>query len=215
MLIIGIIKDSFLNYKTVSIMHLYLRLKYWINKQWIKIRSYCLYPLFYKSDISVRFKGVDLLVGPEMIEIGRGSIFDKYLYLTAWSRFCKDKQKPIIIIGRDCNFGAYNHLTAINQIIIGDNCLTGKWVTISDNDHGTTSIDDLRIRPQDRKVVSKGGIIIGKNVWIGDKATILGGVSIGDGAVIAANAVVTKDVPPYSVVGGIPAKVIKSNISVE
>ena len=54
-------------------------------------------------------------------------------------------------------------------------------------------------------------MVIGNDVWIGDKATILPGVTIGDGAVVAANAVVTKDVPPYSIVGGNPARVIKSN----
>ena len=60
-----------------------------------------------------------------------------------------------------------------------------------------------------RFVTSKGPVIIGNNVWIGDKATVLPNVTIGDGAVIAANAVVTKDVPPYSIVAGNPAKVIK------
>ena len=62
-----------------------------------------------------------------------------------------------------------------------------------------------------RPTTSKGRVVIGNNVWIGDKATILPGVTIGDGAIIAANAVVTKDVPQYSVVGGNPAKVIKIN----
>ena len=60
-----------------------------------------------------------------------------------------------------------------------------------------------------RSVMSKGPVIIGNDVWIGDKATILPGVTIGDGAVIAANAVVTKDVPAYSVVAGNPAKIVK------
>ena len=50
----------------------------------------------------------------------------------------------------------------------------------------------------------------GRNVWIGDKATVLPNVTIGDGAIIAANAVVAKDVPPYSVVAGCPAKVVKT-----
>lgn len=58
-------------------------------------------------------------------------------------------------------------------------------------------------------VTSKGPVIIGSNVWFGDKATILPNVTIGDGAVIAANSVVTKDVPAYSVVAGNPAKIIK------
>lgn len=56
---------------------------------------------------------------------------------------------------------------------------------------------------------SKGDVTIGDNVWIGDKATVLPGVTIGDGAVIAANTVVTHDVPAYSVVGGNPARIIK------
>jgi acetyltransferase-like isoleucine patch superfamily enzyme len=56
---------------------------------------------------------------------------------------------------------------------------------------------------------SKGDVIIGNDVWIGFGCTILSGVKIGDGAVVAARSVVTKDVPPYAIVGGVPAKVIK------
>jgi acetyltransferase-like isoleucine patch superfamily enzyme len=56
---------------------------------------------------------------------------------------------------------------------------------------------------------SRGPTIIGNDVWVGYRVTILSGVKIGDGAVLAAGAVVTKDVPPYSIVGGNPAKVIK------
>ena len=82
-------------------------------------------------------------------------------------------------------------------------------MTISDNNHGSTDFDTLHEVSVNRKLYTKGPVIIGNNVWIGDKATILGGVTIGDGAVIAANAVVTKDVPAYSVVGGNPARVIK------
>lgn len=57
--------------------------------------------------------------------------------------------------------------------------------------------------------------MIGNDVWIGTRATILDGVKIGDGAVIAAGAVVTKDVPPYAIVGGVPAKIIKYRFSEE
>ena len=56
---------------------------------------------------------------------------------------------------------------------------------------------------------NKGGIIIGNDVWIGFEAVILAGVTIGDGAIIGTQAVVTKDVPPYTIAGGIPAKPIK------
>ena len=61
----------------------------------------------------------------------------------------------------------------------------------------------------DREAISKGDIIVKDDVWIGRNALIMSGVNIGQGAVIAAGAVVTKDVPPYAVVGGVPARVIR------
>ena len=111
-------------------------------------------------------------------------------------------------IGEKCHFGAFNHITCTNKITIGEECLTGKWVTITDNSHGDTDIESLQVPPIKRPIVSKGPVIIGKNVWLGDKATILPNVTIGDGAVIAANSVVTKDVPAFSVVAGSPAKIV-------
>ena len=116
---------------------------------------------------------------------------------------------PYLKIEDNCNFGAYNHITCANKVVIGEYCLTGKWVTITDNSHGETDYDSLLLPPKQRDITTKGPVVIGKNVWIGDKATILPGVTIGDGAVIAASAVVTKDVPAYSVVGGNPAKIMK------
>lgn len=62
---------------------------------------------------------------------------------------------------------------------------------------------------------NKGDIVVGNDVWIGYEAVILAGVTIGDGAVIGARAVVTKDVPPYTVVGGVPAKPIKKRFNDE
>lgn len=152
--------------------------------------------------------------GGEYMTIGDETAFSDFLYLTAWDDFSiigRDKKtfRPNVTIGSGCRFGAYNHITCINSITIGNNCLTGKWVTITDNSHGDTDIESLQLSPINRPLVSKGAVIIGDNVWIGDKATILPGVSIGDGAVIGANAVVTKDVPPYCVVGGNPARIIK------
>lgn len=62
---------------------------------------------------------------------------------------------------------------------------------------------------------NKGDIIIGNDVWIGYEAVILAGVTIGDGAIVGTRAVVTKDVPPYTIVGGVPAKAIKKRFSEE
>lgn len=163
---------------------------------------------------NVHFGIISEFRGGEYMTIGDETAFSDFLYLTAWDDFSiigRDKKtfSPNLTIGSRCRFGAYNHITCINRITIGNNCLTGKWVTITDNSHGDTDYESLKLSPINRPLVSKGSVIIGDNVWIGDKATILPGVSIGDGAVIGANAVVTKDVPPYCVVGGNPARIIK------
>lgn len=154
----------------------------------------------------VRFLKIGMLHCPQYIHIGNNTSFGKEIYLTSWD----SGGKPFLKIGDNCRFGAYNHITCANKVIIGNNCLTGKWVTITDNSHGETDSATLKISPIKRAITSKGPVVIGNNVWIGDKATILPGVSIGDGAVVAANAVVTKNVPSYSVVGGNPARIIKS-----
>ena len=62
---------------------------------------------------------------------------------------------------------------------------------------------------------NKGDIVVGNDVWIGYEAVILAGVTIGDGAIIGARAVVTKDVPPYTIVGGVPAKQIRKRFNEE
>lgn len=176
-------------------------MKKWKND----IRSMWLSREFKYAGENVKFKSIGALKGAECITIGARTIFDEGLFLTAWTSL----GTPSITIGPGCNFGAFNHITAINSITIGDNCLTGKFVTITDNSHGETDRESLNAPPNKRKVVSKGPVTIGNNVWIGDKATILPNVTIGDGAVIAANAVVAKDVPPYCVAAGLPAKIIK------
>lgn len=183
------------------------RLRY-VRTLWIRKR-------FNKIGESVLFQKVDFLEGAEHISIGDNTFFEKNLYLSAWDSYTTKGSSqtfsPSIKIGSRCHFGAFNHITAINSIEIGDNLLTGKNVTITDNSHGSTDLDNLLIEPILRPLISRGPIKIGHNVWIGDKATILPNVTIGDGAVIAANAVVTKDVPAYCVVAGNPAKIIKRN----
>jgi acetyltransferase-like isoleucine patch superfamily enzyme len=84
-------------------------------------------------------------------------------------------------------------------------------VFITDHYHGTTGADDLAIPPLERKLFFKGPVVIEENVWIGEGVAIMPDVTIGKGSVIGANAVVTKSVPPLSVVAGAPAKVIRTN----
>lgn len=143
------------------------------------------------------------------ISIGIGSKLQHHVAITAWQNHYTGKNDADLVIGEYADIGEFTHITAMGHMRIGDNFLCGRWVTITDNGHGKTSMYDLQQAPAGRRLFSKGNVTIGNNVWVGDKATILPGVTIGDGAVIAANAVVTKDVPAYSVVGGNPAKVIK------
>jgi len=149
------------------------------------------------------------IIGGKNIFIGDMSVLGKYGVLTTWNNYRGQQFNPSLIIGKGCDLGEYIHISCCYKIEIGNEVLTGRWVTITDNSHGDTNVDNVAIAPANREIHSNGPIIIGDRVWIGDKVTILSGVTIGDGAIIAANSVVTHDVPPYSVAAGVPAKIIK------
>ena len=123
-----------------------------------------------------------------------------------------DENKPNLEIGNNVSIGEYSHITCANKVTIGDGVLTGRFVLITDNSHGNNTKEVAEIAPLAREINSNGPVCIGANVWIGDKVTILPNVTIGKGCIIAANAVVTKDIPEYSVAAGVPAKVIKTII---
>ncbi len=188
----------------------YFVMPYSVNK-WFKDKWMVLYSLWIKQEFNkagdrVLFSRIRMLRGGGFIRIGSNNFFGHDLFLTAWDN---DKYQPEIVIGSNCSFGAFNHITAVNSIHIGDGVLTGKWVTISDNSHGNVVLSETDIMPDKRPVISKGAVFIGNNVWIGDKVTVLPGVNIGNGAIIGANSVVTKDVPSNCVVCGSPAIVVK------
>lgn len=149
------------------------------------------------------------LKGLKYISVGSGNVFEKELCLTAYDEYAGERFTPHIEIGKNCHFGIGTHITAIVGIVIKDNLLTGSNVLITDNAHGYFNTETINIAPIERPLVSKGMVQIGSNVWIGNNVCILPGVTIGDGAIVAANCVVTHDVPPYSIVAGIPARIVK------
>ncbi len=155
---------------------------------------------------SILAGGVKLL-SPRYIHIGHNSSIMSHCVLETCPAA---DMNPKMIIGDNVSIGEYSHITCANHIEIGDGLLTGRFVLITDNSHGRSVLTDADMKPLERRICSKGKVLIGKNVWIGDKATILPDVTIGDGAIIAANAVVSQDVPPYTVVAGCPAKVVKT-----
>lgn len=92
-----------------------------------------------------------------------------------------------------------------SKIVFGDNVLVGPGVKMMSTNHGTQR-NGVPMVYQDRV---NADINIGNDVWIGSNAVILKGVTIGEGSIVAAGAVVTKEVAPFSIVGGVPAKFIK------
>ena len=151
------------------------------------------------------------LCGEDRIAIGANTYIEPDVELTAWTAYKSQTFTPEITIGNGCTIRHGAQLSAIQFIHIGDNLLTGPNVLITDNAHGLMdNKDELAIRPQNRLLSSKGGVTIGNNVWLGARAIILPGVTIGDGAVVAAGSIVTKDIPAYATAAGIPAKVIKT-----
>lgn len=149
------------------------------------------------------------LFGLCYIKVGDDTQIAKGVQLTAWNQYKGISYNPEIIIGSHCNIRDNVHISAIGQIEIGNNLLTGTGVLITDNSHGTLDFDMLQLPPENRPLFCKGKISIGNNVWLGNSVCILSGVTIGDGAIIGANAVVTHDIPAYSIAVGIPAHVIK------
>lgn len=147
------------------------------------------------------------LYGTKHISIGNNTVFLPNNRIAAYPS--KASESPIIKIGDNCHFGSFSHITAINSITIGDNVLTGSYVLISDNSHGDSQADTLTISPLKRPLVSSGSVLIGSNVWIGDKVCILPNVKIGQCSIIGAGSIVTHDIPEYSVAAGNPARVIK------
>ena len=148
--------------------------------------------------------------GQQNISIGDHTGIQSHCILGCWEKYGDRCYSPSLTIGDHCNIGEYNHITACNMITIGDGLLTGRYVYIGDNSHGGLTAEESFLPPAQRKLISKGEIIIGNNVWIGDKVTILAGVHIGDNVIVAANAVVTKDIQSNSIVAGVPAIVIKT-----
>jgi len=149
------------------------------------------------------------IIKPQFISIGNNSSVCNGVELSCSEAPESIGKLPELIIGNNVSIGEYSHITCANKLIIGNGVLTGKKVLITDNAHGASNRTSLETQPMLRDIVSNGPVIIEDNVWVGEKASIMPNVHIGKGAIVAANAVVTKDVPAYAVVGGNPAKIIK------
>jgi virginiamycin A acetyltransferase len=132
----------------------------------------------------------------------RGTYFDRNVNIISWSDEYKVRLGRYNSIGRDCNFFLHaNHRY--------------DWITTSSQLWGPVTPEIAEMHMKMGHPTCNGDIIVENDVWIGAKSTIMSGVKIENGAVIAACSVVTKDVPPYAIVGGNPAKIIRYRFTPE
>ena len=160
------------------------------------------------SKVSVCYKLTTL--NPQYFQVGSGCYIGPNCRIEAWDRYADARFSPRIVLGANVRINSTCHIGAINSVQIDEDCLLGSHVMIIDHAHGNNSAEEAMMHPSDRGLFSKGGIRIGPRCWICENAVILPNVHIGEGCVIAASAVVTHDIPPYSVVAGNPGKVVKS-----
>lgn len=160
----------------------------------------------YKSLIELSYQ----IEGTQYISIGNNVRIKPGLHMDAIDCHNGIQFTPAISIGHNVSINYDVHIACINYIKIGDGTLIGSKVFITDHYHGNTSLESLKIPPSARRLESKGGVDIGKNVWIGENVSIMPGVQIGDNVVIGANTVVTRDIPKFCVAVGSPAKIIKN-----
>jgi acetyltransferase-like isoleucine patch superfamily enzyme len=156
-----------------------------------------------------RLRGVDVGAGalidrdarllryPRRIRVGAGAV------LKAGSHLCPCNAGARVSVGARTTVGFHTLVYASESIEIGDDCMVAPFVYIVDSDHGME-----RSRPMNRQPNATAPVRVGSDVWIGAHAVLLKGVTVGDGAVIAAGSVVREDVAAWQVVGGVPARVI-------
>lgn len=138
----------------------------------------------------------------ESLTTGRGCRFEAF----------SENGEVKLRFGKNVQVNDYVHICAMNSVDIGDNVLMAGHIYISDNSHGSYKGDENdsspKMAPAKRKY-STAPVKIGNNVWIGEHVIILPGVEIGDGSIVGANSVVSKDIPSYSIAVGAPARIVK------
>lgn len=147
--------------------------------------------------------------GPQYIQMGENSLIRSHGWISALDHYGTQRYTPTIRIGKNVNIGRYVCLTSIVEIVIEDGCLLSEYVYISDLAHG---LDPAQGRPIQQNLTTKGPVLIGQNSFLGYRASVLSGVQLGKHCVVGAHSVVTRSFPDYSMVAGVPARLIKTYV---
>ena len=172
-----------------------------LAKNWLLTR------IFFPNARIVRFP--IYIRGRSFMKLGHGLTTGVNVRLDA---FAPRKKIHVLLIGNYVQINDSVHIAAIESVVIGDNVLIASRVFISDHNHGNYQVQDdfsgPETPPADRPLSSRP-VRIGNNVWLGEQVCILPGVTVGDGAIVGANSVVTRDIPPNTIAAGNPARVIR------
>lgn len=145
------------------------------------------------------------LLSPKLIRVGSGVHICEHIWLNAKND--RGNNQPTLFIGDGTYIGRFCQINAWQNVLIEEDVLIGDRVLISDADHIFNNTEIPIISQGDH---FKGAVRLKRGCWIAIGAVILPGVTIGRNAVVAANAIVTRDVPDYTVVAGNPAKEIRN-----
>lgn len=157
---------------------------------------------------NIRIGNNNEIDGIKHISIGNNSVLGNNLCIQAIDEYGDKKFCPQLVIGEKVFIGDFCHIGCVNKLYIGNNTLIARRVFISDHFHGNIDSNDILSPPVERPLSSKP-IRIGNNVWIGEGACIMPGVTLGNNVIVGANAVVTHSFEDNSVIAGVPAKLLK------
>lgn len=170
--------------------------------------------VIYFSPFSIRSCGHDSYIlrprrinGAECIQIGDRTTIHKHSWLEAITEYAGEKFAPRIVFGDDVYVGQYACIVAVEGIVIEDGCVLSEHVYISDSGHGFEPGAGLIMK---QKLFHKGEIHIGAHSFLGYRASIMPGVTLGEHCIVGAHSVLTKSFPAYSMVAGVPARLIKT-----
>lgn len=171
-----------------------------------------------------KFRVQKLAIGPRAhlrglsrMSLGENFSAGEGLWLEAITHYASEKFSPKLKIGNHVSISHWSHIACTHSVTIGDHVLIGSKVLITDHNHGYfgQGATSPMIPPAQRPLEQDRFVVIESNVWLGDGVVVCPGVTMGEGSVAGANAVVTTDVPPFTLVVGVPAKPIRRYDQIE